>query len=61
MYVNNVVMTYTHTARNGKYMLGMRKVRMIHMTDNGAAMDALTTAGIICIVPAAIRITESVT
>ena len=42
-------------------MLGMRMVRMIHLTDIGAVMSALMTAGIICIVPAAIRITESVT
>ena len=60
MYVNNVLMTHTHTVRHVADMLRMRKVRMKHLTETGAAMNALTTVGIICIVEAAIRIIENV-
>ena len=58
MYVYTVVMPHTHTVRNVEAMLRMRKVRITHLTDNGAAMNALNTVGIICIVKAAIRIIE---
>ena len=61
MYVNNVVMTYTHTVRIVKDTSGMRMVRMKHLMGIGAAMNALTTVGIICIVAAVRRIIENVT
>ena len=61
MYVNNVVMTHTHTVRNVKTMLRMRRVRIEHLTDNGAAMNALTVVRIFFIVKAAIRIMKNVT